>query len=166
MGKTSLMVDESEGKGKVLFIRRSPPVGRRLSNDVEFLSALQERGLEVQSYDFSLMGFAAQVESVAHAKVLVGSHGQGLFNLLFLPKNGAVVEISPCGVPLALVYNVAELFGFAFAEILNTSCDEAFMANFTDLGCSPCAAREIKTAGNIDGLDSERVGECERLPAE
>lgn len=164
--KASIRVDESEGRGNVLLVRRAPPAGRRLTNEVAFGAAMRELGLSVQLSDFSLMVFAAQVEAVAHARVLVGAHGQGLFNLVFLPSNGAVVEVPPCGVPLALVHNVAELFGFAFAEILDTSCDQAFVDNFTALGCSPCVAREIKTAGGPEDLDSEHVGDCERIAPE
>merc|ERR1712048_1184105 len=106
------------------------------------------------------MLFAAQVEVVAHTRVLVGAHGQGLFNLIFLPPGAAVVEIPPCGMPLALVYNVAELFGIAFADVLDSSCDEEFMINFAARGCIPCHPREMLSASSSSlGLDSKRFGD-------
>jgi len=161
--KVALAVEEREGRGGILWVRRSAPAGRRLSNEAAFLASLRARGLEVHAADLSLMLFAAQVEAVAHAAVLVGAHGQGLFNLVFLPPGGAVVEVPPCGVPLALVYNVAELFGVPFSEILDTSCDDDFMANFSARGCVPCQLREVPTAGGAEDLDSEHVGDCERM---
>lgn len=164
--KASLNIDEAHSANRVLLIRRNPPAGRRLTNEAEFVEEMQANGLKVHVADLSLMNFAAQVEAVSRSSILVGAHGQGLFNLVFLPRSGAVVEVPPCGVPLALVYNVAELFGFAFGEILNTSCDSAFMANFTNRGCIPCTTRKIKTVGGEYGIDSSHVGDCERIPPE
>merc|ERR1711957_955377 len=109
------------------------------------------------------MMFAAQVEVVAHTAVLVGTHGQGLFNLVFLPRGGAVVEIPPCGTPLSLVYNVAQLFGFEFADIPDTSCEREFMDKYNARGCVPCQPREVDAAGGSTDLDSEHVGDCDRM---
>merc|ERR1711957_243273 len=76
-----------------------------------------------------------------------------------------VIEIPPCGTPLALVYNVAELFGIAFSEILDSSCDEDFMERFTSSGCSPCLPREVLASGigGAFGLDSDNVGDCKAM---
>jgi len=162
--KGSLGVNEAEGSRVVLFIRRNPPSGRRLTNEQAFVDALEALGLKVQVLDFSIMLFAAQVEAVAHAAVLAGTHGQGLFNLIFLPASGAVVEVAPCGVGLALVYNVAELFGIAFSEVLDTSCDEAFMRSFQAKGCVPCYPRSVSARGPSSAdLDSDKVGDCSGL---
>eukprot|EP00747_Dinoflagellata_sp_TGD_P169927 gnl/TRDRNA2_/TRDRNA2_200166_c0_seq1.p1 gnl/TRDRNA2_/TRDRNA2_200166_c0~~gnl/TRDRNA2_/TRDRNA2_200166_c0_seq1.p1 ORF type:complete len:490 (+),score=80.90 gnl/TRDRNA2_/TRDRNA2_200166_c0_seq1:47-1516(+) len=161
--KVDLGIVDTEGRGGVLLVRRTPPAGRRLTNTGALADILRDDDIEVAEVDLSLMLFAAQVEAVAHAKVLVGAHGQGLFNLIFLPPGGAVVEIPPCGMPLALVFNVAELFGRAFREILDTSCDEDFMADFVARGCEPCALREVRTAGGRGDVDSAHVGDCARL---
>jgi len=164
--KRALDIDEAEGDRAVLIVRRSPPAGRRLVNERELVEELRQLyGLTVRVADLSLMLFAAQVEAVAHASILVGAHGQGLFNLIFLPAGGGVVEVPPCGLALALVYNVAEHFGLSFTEILDSSCDEEFMAKFQANQCQPCAAREILSSGRAPtDLDSANVGDCERLP--
>merc|ERR1711957_176556 len=85
----------------------------------------------------------------------------GLFNLIFLSAGAGVVEIPPCGVPLSLVFNVAELFGIAFHEILDSSCDETFMQSFTKSGCATCVAREIRSSGSRStDIDSVHFGDC------
>lgn len=161
--KSGLGIREEEGDNAVLMVRRSAPAGRRLTNEGLLVEALQRRGVKVRVADLSLMLFAAQVEAVAHASVLFGAHGQGLFNLVFLPRGGGVVEVPPCGAKLALVYNVAEVFGFGFSELLDTSCDETFLANFSSRGCRSCEAREVLTAGGASDLDSPHVGDCGRI---
>eukprot|EP00928_Gymnodinium_smaydae_P087303 TRINITY_DN71582_c0_g1_i1.p1 TRINITY_DN71582_c0_g1~~TRINITY_DN71582_c0_g1_i1.p1 ORF type:complete len:530 (-),score=96.49 TRINITY_DN71582_c0_g1_i1:111-1700(-) len=162
--KASLAVRDTDGDGAVLLIRRSAPAGRRLTNGDALAEALRSLGLRVRVADLSLMLFAAQVEAVAHAAVLVGAHGQGLFNLIFLPAGGSVVEVPPCGVPLALVFNVASLFGIHFSEVLDSDCDEAFMERFRAHDCSPCPARLVATSGRVaSDVDSAHVGDCDHL---
>jgi hypothetical protein len=39
--------------------------------------------------------FETQVKDVASAGLLVGVHGAGMTNLMFLPPNGAVIELFP-----------------------------------------------------------------------
>ncbi|CAE7568280.1 eogt, partial [Symbiodinium sp. CCMP2456] len=102
----------------VLLVQRLPPAGRRLANEALLLEGLDALGVPAQAVDLSLMTFAKQIEAVHHASVLLGVHGQGLFNLIFLPAGAAVVEVQPCGVAMSLTFNVAELFGVRFAEIL------------------------------------------------
>jgi len=141
-------------RDEVLLIQRLPPAGRIILNEFEFIEALRRLELTVRTADFSAVSFAKQVEAVAGASIFVGPHGQGLFNLIFLPPGGVVVEVPPCGSPLALVYNVAELFGLGFAEILDTSCDDDFMRRFGAHACTQCDVHVVPTAGGAEDLDS------------
>merc|ERR1719265_2861749 len=44
--KSRVGVNDIHGDGAVLLVHRAPPAGRRLTNGVEFASALRKRGLE------------------------------------------------------------------------------------------------------------------------
>ncbi|PWZ06657.1 hypothetical protein Zm00014a_002685 [Zea mays] len=71
---------------------------RELSNEAETIAAMEEIGFEVvaaRPEDVSDMSrFAGVVNS---CDVMVGVHGAGLTNMVFLPHNGTVVQIVPWG---------------------------------------------------------------------
>uniref|UniRef100_J3ME07 Glycosyltransferase 61 catalytic domain-containing protein n=1 Tax=Oryza brachyantha TaxID=4533 RepID=J3ME07_ORYBR len=79
----------------VLVLRRK---SRALTNEAEVVAAVTELGFEVVvagPEDVSDVGrFAAVVNS---CDVMVGVHGAGLTNMVFLPHNGTVVQIIPWG---------------------------------------------------------------------
>ncbi|CAE7228893.1 unnamed protein product [Symbiodinium natans] len=159
-GLSSVSIPSPPGKRRehmashtVLLIQRRPPAGRRLANEEQLLEGLVALHVPTRAEDLSLMSFAAQVEAVHQSSVLVGVHGQGLFNLIFLPAGAAVVEVAPCGVSSALTFNVAELFGVQFHDVLNTTCDEEFREKFEAMGCEPCwTPRRLSRAHHAWGL--------------
>lgn len=71
-----------------------------------------------QIVDFGALGFHAQLQAVHGAAALVGVSGSDLVNGIFLPRKGAVVEISPASRGHAVVnielHNVMRLAGRAF----------------------------------------------------
>jgi hypothetical protein len=56
--------------------------------------AAQDPGMPHTPQEVGLKG-KNQVEEVASSGILVGSHGAGMTNLMFLPPNGAVIELFP-----------------------------------------------------------------------
>jgi hypothetical protein len=88
----------SSGKKRprlIMVLRRN---SRSLTNEAEALEALTGLGFEViaaGSEFFSDMDRVA--ETVNSCDVLAGVHGAGLTNMVFLPHNATVVQITPYG---------------------------------------------------------------------
>ncbi|KAF7087414.1 hypothetical protein CFC21_090605 [Triticum aestivum] len=79
----------------VMVLRRN---SRALTNEAEVIAAATEVGFEVVAAGPEVVRdlgkFAGTVNS---CDVLVGVHGAGLSNMVFLPRNGTVVQIVPWG---------------------------------------------------------------------
>ena len=84
---------------RIVLIRRS--ASRRIANEAAIVAALAVLGHEVEVVDFATLSYEAQIAAVLKARVLIGVHGAGLTNLLWLQDNAAVVEIftSPAWMP-------------------------------------------------------------------
>ena len=79
----------------VMVLRRH---SRELTNEADAISAMEDLGFEVVAAlpeDVRDMGHFAGV--VNSCDVMVGVHGAGLTNMVFLPHNGTVVQIVPWG---------------------------------------------------------------------
>ena len=91
-------ISRSAGQQKprlVMVLRRH---SRELTNEAETITAMEDLGFEVvaaRPEDVSDMGHFAGV--VNSCDVMVGVHGAGLTNMVFLPHNGTVVQIVPWG---------------------------------------------------------------------
>ena len=75
-----------------IYVSRDKSRGRRVRNESEVEIMLAKIGFErvcFEDYDFR-----GQVALMAETKVLVSIHGAGLSNVVFMPKGGAVVEIT------------------------------------------------------------------------
>jgi hypothetical protein len=82
----------SPGPRRRLLISRGDAVERKIRNEAELLSALNDLGFErVMPGELS---FADQARLFADAEVIVGPHGAGLTNILFAPPDCKVVELS------------------------------------------------------------------------
>ncbi len=85
---------------QLTLVQRNPLFGNRYAiNEAQLIAELRsycaEHALELQVVDFAELTFAQQVEAMARTAVLVGVHGAGLVNSLFLPKGSAVIELLP-----------------------------------------------------------------------
>lgn len=78
----------SRNKQRYLLPRAKRDLFKRLRelHDVDF-----------QEHYFEKKSFVQQMELIKNTDVLIGVHGNGLSNLLFLPKTSAVIEIMPQG---------------------------------------------------------------------
>ncbi|WOL09471.1 hypothetical protein Cni_G18224 [Canna indica] len=92
-----LVLEQSKNasKPKALLILRKG--SRSFINEAPVMSTLEGIGLELITAGpeeaKNLSGFAKMVNSV---DVLIGVHGAGLTNMLFLPANATLVQIVPC----------------------------------------------------------------------
>jgi hypothetical protein len=80
---------------------RTPHVSRGLFNHRQLYRALRKAFPKLHWKVFHPeTDLKTMLNLFANARVIVGSHGAGLANLAFAPKNCAVVEISPAGSEL------------------------------------------------------------------
>lgn len=82
-----------------IFISRANASKRRMVNEEEVADVLASRGFEtVAPEELSLLD---QIELFAEASVVIGQHGAGLTNLLYVPAKTTVIEIfsSPDAAP-------------------------------------------------------------------
>ncbi|MEM6611420.1 MAG: glycosyltransferase family 61 protein [Cyanobacteria bacterium P01_C01_bin.72] len=73
-----------------VFISRRKALGRRITNEMEVLEALQPWGFA--AYILEEMSYVEQVQLFAQAKVIIAPHGAGLTNLIFA-DNPLILEL-------------------------------------------------------------------------
>uniref|UniRef100_A0A0D9WQ90 Glycosyltransferase 61 catalytic domain-containing protein n=1 Tax=Leersia perrieri TaxID=77586 RepID=A0A0D9WQ90_9ORYZ len=79
----------------VMVLRRK---SRALTNEAEVIAAVKELGFDVVAAGPEDASDVARFASVVNScDVMVGVHGAGLTNMVFLPHNGTVVQIIPWG---------------------------------------------------------------------
>ncbi len=78
----------------VTYIMRKAP--RYFEKREEFFSILRsDFKVKVNPVYFENMTFEEQVQTVANTDILIGVHGNGLTNLLWLPEHGSAIELFP-----------------------------------------------------------------------
>ncbi|WP_157966046.1 glycosyltransferase family 61 protein [Cognataquiflexum aquatile] len=81
--------DTVVGKRKV-FIMRRPAKARNIINKEPMIEILNEFQYEIHYFeDYNLL---KQIDIIKETKILVGIHGAGLTNMVFMPKGGTVLE--------------------------------------------------------------------------
>jgi len=77
--------------GRRIFISRQKAEWRKITNEDEVVNLLKSYDYEI--HYFEEYSFKRQVEIMAETKSLIGLHGAGLTNMLFMPENGQVLEL-------------------------------------------------------------------------
>lgn len=78
-------------KNERIFINRKVKNNRNILNESEIFPILKQYGFEVIEFeDFS---FYEQVMMMMHCKHLIGAHGSGLTNMLFMAEEASVFEL-------------------------------------------------------------------------
>ncbi len=73
-----------------IFISRDKAHKRKITNEIEVVELLKQYDYEVHFFeDYTL---TRQLEIMSQTKSLIGLHGSGLTNMLFMPENGQVFE--------------------------------------------------------------------------
>lgn len=100
-----------------LYVHRDPP--RTLIHPVRarLFQSLAAHGFDVATVDFARLSWADQVRATGGADLLVGVHGNGLTNLLWLPDNASVLEVFPAGMHHYDYQFLAELAGLEYCGV-------------------------------------------------
>ena len=106
---------------RLLYLGREQARKRRLANDAELLGALEARGFAAVNGE--ALPFAEQVALASRTRVLVGVHGAGLTNMLFMPEGGHVVEIANPRYPSPAFYALAAALGLRYWLVWGVPAD-------------------------------------------
>lgn len=77
--------------GEKIYISRGSALKRRVTNELEVESYLESAGF--RKIQFEHHSFAEQISIMHHCRVLVGIHGAGLANMIFMEPAGRVMEL-------------------------------------------------------------------------
>ena len=81
-------------KDKIVFVRRDPAGRRCIVNEAECIAALQTR-YEVVPVFFEGLTIDEQANIVAGCKAMIGAHGAGFTNTLFMQPGTYLIELMP-----------------------------------------------------------------------
>ena len=85
------LIHEEKECPKCVYLSRHDSTNRHIANESEIEDFLQERGFEIIVPGH--LSLAEKIRAVAHAEVIVLTHGAAIANLVFAPKEAHVVEI-------------------------------------------------------------------------
>jgi hypothetical protein len=83
----------SESPSLIVYASRSKARGRFVLNETELLRSISH--LSPQVVHFEDLSFGEQVALLSKTKILISIHGAGLTNMMFMPRNGLVIELLP-----------------------------------------------------------------------
>ncbi|MES2961802.1 MAG: glycosyltransferase family 61 protein [Pseudomonadota bacterium] len=113
--------------GEKIYISRAKAATRKISNENELINLLKKYGFNVVNMeDFSLK----QQIAIAHnARYLASCHGAGLTNILFMQKNGFVIEMINENMDRPHFYSLASAVG---ANYLIRKCRQSLAGKYQD----------------------------------
>ena len=115
--KNAALQKKDKKLGERLYISRAKAKYRKVLNEEEIYPVLEKYGFEVIYFeDYTL---SDQISICQQAKVLMGLHGAGLTNMVFLPAQSKLIEIRP-----AIEYHMYNCF---FTLKLHAPCEYNFI---------------------------------------
>jgi len=76
---------------RAIYLSRKKASRRKITNEEACITVLENMGVETHLFeDYS---FAKQLSIIKETKLLIGVHGAGLTNMLFMPKNSSIFEL-------------------------------------------------------------------------
>lgn len=91
--RNTLMKDfvPKKNKGAIIIKRKN----RNISNYDELINLFKLKRIELKEICFENMNFEKQMEISNESEIMVGVHGAGLTNLMFMKQNSIIIEIDP-----------------------------------------------------------------------
>jgi capsular polysaccharide biosynthesis protein len=102
---------------RLVYISRSRAKRRRISNEDEVFALLKLKGFQkVNLEELKLMD---QVKLFREARMVIGCHGAGLANIMFMQKNQTVIELKSNNNNYWCYFSLARVFGLKYYYSLN-----------------------------------------------
>ncbi|AFZ48553.1 Tetratricopeptide TPR_1 repeat-containing protein [Cyanobacterium stanieri PCC 7202] len=142
--RTKILGDNLDKKTphKRIYISREKSSNRRLINEQEIISILEEYDFDILNLE--LFSVKQQAELLNQAEIVISPHGSGLSNLVFCQSNTKVIEIFspnyvyPC---YWLVSNIIDLeYHYILGEIMGSKSFDNFLypdSRFEDIYINP-----------------------------
>ncbi len=133
-----------------IYVARGAAPRRRVTNEFEVEKLLAKHGF--QSVNPGVLSVDEQVELFAGASIVVGPHGAGLTNAIFMAPGGAVVELTHTMRVVWTYHEVACAAGHAYACVIGEFAGESDEPLFGDLdvdldALDAAVAEAIKAVG-------------------
>lgn len=114
-----------------IFISRKKAIRRRILNEAEVTALMAKHGYEV--HYFEDYDFATQIRLMSETKILMGLHGAGLTNMLFMQPGTQLLEIRNEGEShLNCFFNQASALDIEYYYMLSQATSaETHTADFT-----------------------------------
>jgi len=117
-------------KGERIYISRAKAKRRRVINEHELIPILKKHQFSI--IHFEDYNWAEQMAFCANAKIMIGLHGAGLTNMLFMNKNTKVLELrrendahNNCYFALASALNIQYYY-----QLCKTNSEDTLHADF------------------------------------
>jgi capsular polysaccharide biosynthesis protein len=127
--------------GAPVFLSRTDATKRRLVNEDEVAHQLEPMG--VRFIAPGTLTFPDQVALASRAPMLLGPHGAGLSNLLFLPRGAHVAEIFPPRYGTSSFYVPAAVLGLRYFCMKGLAAGEARAGQLSGKDDFRCEAGEL-----------------------
>ena len=123
-----------QGNRRIYISRRNARV-RRVDNEAEIKPVLERFGIETVAMEE--MPLEAQIDLVGQAELIVGAHGGGLTNMIFLPDEAPVLELRREIGPPACYYNLAQASEHPWHLLACKPVDEDWHYHFANIIVDP-----------------------------
>ncbi len=123
--RSLFLKDDSDRRGPkpgFIFVSRADARKRRLLNEDECFGRLEDLGFVRVA--MSGKSIAEQATLFAGARMIVGSHGAALTNLVFASKGAIVLELFPPGRPRAYFWELSCVRGLRYGYLTGTADGE------------------------------------------
>ncbi|WP_316816893.1 glycosyltransferase family 61 protein [Pedobacter nyackensis] len=115
--------DKKSFPTRKIFISRQKATRRKIQNENQVISLVSHYGYEI--HFFEDYDFLQQIAIMSETKSLIGLHGAGLTNMLFMPCNGQVMELRNEGDNHNnCFFSLASDLGHDYFYLLNTGNTE------------------------------------------
>ena len=104
---------------RLLYISRDNAKRRKITNEDDVFELLASKGFEKVSLEN--MPLKNQVKLFQEARVVIGCHGAGLANIMFMQKNQNIIELKSNNNNYWCYFSLARVFGLKYYYSLNNS---------------------------------------------
>jgi hypothetical protein len=118
----SRLVGDSSGGTRRVHLSREGTKKRRLVGSGDALALLASAGF--QTVRPESLSFGEQVALSAESRVLVGTHGAALANMIFMPEGSHVIEFAHPRYPSPAFYALASALGLRYWVLWGTPVDD------------------------------------------